>query len=122
MMIAMRSLEGEHDFAPLGGHVAPGSSTVREVYATRLWRDDDLVRFQIEANAFLPHQMRRIGGMLVAVGTGRLSLEAVSTVMDGHSDPVALGNVPALPPQGLCLMQVNYEDFPPYDHEADENL
>ena len=122
MRIALQSLEGEHDFAPLGGPVAPGKSTMRNVLATRLWREDDLVLFQVEANAFLPHQMRRIGGLLVAVGTGRLSLEGVRAMMDGHYDPWSLGKVSTLPPQGLCLMKVNYEDFPPHGYETNENL
>lgn len=113
MGTALQWLEGKHDFAPLSGPVSPGKSTIRNVYATRLWREGDLMSFEVEANAFLPHQMRRIGGLLVAVGTGCLSLEEVRAMMDGHSDPWPPGKVATLPPQGLCLMQVKYEDFPP---------
>jgi len=122
MRVALQWMDGEHDFAPLSGPVSPGESTIRRVYDTRLWREDDLVRFEVEANAFLPHQMRRIAGLLVAVGTGRLSLEEVRATMDGHSDPWEMGKVATLPPHGLCLMQVKYEDFPPNGHETHENL
>jgi len=122
MRIALQWLEGQHDFASLSGPVSLGKSTIRHVYATRLWREADLVRFEVEANAFLPHQMRRIGGLLVAVGTGRLPLEGARTVMDGHRDSWPQEKVATLPPQGLCLMQVNYEDFPPNGYETHENL
>ena len=116
MRVALRSLEGEHDFACLSGPVPYGNSTVRNVCATRLWRKEEIVQFDVEANAFLPHQMRRIAGLLVAVGTGRLSPEGVRAIMKGHSDLWVPEKVPTLPPQGLCLMQVNYEDFPPYGY------
>ena len=123
MKNALRSLEGERDFALLSGTVAPGKSTVRRVYATRLWRDENLVRIEVEANAFLPHQMRRIAGLLVAVGTGRMTLEGVRGVVNGNAGPLLqAANVCTMPPQGLCLMQVKYEDFPPNGHETHEDV
>ena len=113
MRVALRSLEGEHDFACLSGQVTSDKSTVRRVYATKLWREDSLTRFEVEANAFLPHQMRRIAGLLLAVGVGRLSPEGSRALLDGHVAPGPEIEVTTLPPQGLCLMRVNYEDFPP---------
>ena len=113
MRVALRSLEGEHDFACLSGQMAPGKSTVRQVYATKLWREDCLTRFEVEANAFLPHQMRRIGGLLLAVGVGRLSPEGSHAMLDGHIATGLETEVKTLPSQGLCLMRVNYEDFQP---------
>ena len=76
-------------------------------------RDGDTVRFQVEANAFLPHQMRRIAGLLVAIGNGRASPEAVPATLDGRSNPWSSGLARTMPPQGLCLLQVNYKDFLP---------
>ncbi len=111
MGVALRHLNGTHDFATLTGAVAAGKSTVRNVYATRLWREENLVRFEVEANAFLPHQMRRIAGLLLTVGTGHLSPEEIPSVLDGHADLQHMQPVATLPPQGLCLMQVNYKDF-----------
>ncbi len=114
MVVTLRRLIGRHDFAPLSGAVPPGRSTVRSIYATRLWREGEMVRFEVEANAFLPHQMRRIAGLLVAVGTGRLSPEGVWGMLNGHSDNRTMEKATTAPSQGLCLMQVKYEDFPPY--------
>lgn len=115
MALALMLLNGVHDFALLAGAVAPGKSTVRHIQATRLWREGELLRFEVEANAFLPHQMRRIAGLLVAVGVGRLSAEAVQGILDGHVDRRAVDKVVVTaPPQGLCLAQVKYEEFQPY--------
>ena len=114
MAVSLRLLIGRHDFAPLSGALAAGKSTVRSIYAARLWREVELVRFEVEANAFLPHQMRRIAGLLLAVGSGHLSPEGVWGILDGHSNLRAMEKLATAPPQGLCLMQVKYEDFPPY--------
>ncbi|MBI4199570.1 MAG: tRNA pseudouridine(38-40) synthase TruA [Chloroflexi bacterium] len=121
MGLALRLLEGVHDFASFGGPVASGKSTLRHVLATRLWRERELVQFEVEANAFLPHQMRRIAGMLVMVGTGRLSLEGVCALRD-RRPPVLSRMAPALPARGLSLMQVKYEDFPPHGRQTPEDI
>jgi tRNA pseudouridine38-40 synthase len=113
MAVALRLLNGRHDFAPLSGPVPAGKSTVRNIYATGLWKEGETVRFEVEANAFLPHQMRRIAGMLESVGSGRLSLEGVLSLLNGTSDQTRMKQVTSAPPQGLCLVQVKYEDFPP---------
>ncbi len=114
MSVALRWLEGTHDFGPLSGPVPAGKSTVRHIMSTALCKDNDLVYFEVEGNAFLPHQMRRIAGLLVAVGTGRASPEAACAIMSGHTSPdLARRASVTLPAHGLCLMKVKYEDFPP---------
>ena len=57
MRLALDWMIGEHDFAPLSGPVPPGKSTVRRILVGDVDRDEDTVRFQVEANAFLPHQI-----------------------------------------------------------------
>ena len=114
MAVALRLVNGRHDFAALCGPVPAGKSTVRNVHSTQLWRDGEMVRFEVEANAFLPHQMRRIAGMLESVGSGWLSLEGVLTLLNGTNTPAITDHITTAPAQGLCLMQVKYEDFPPY--------
>ena len=113
MRLALDWMIGEHDFAPLSGPVPPGKSTVRRILAGGVDRDEDTGRFQVEANAFLPHQMRRIAGLLVAVGNGRASPEAVPATLQGSTNPWSSGLARTMPPQGLCLLQVNYKDFLP---------
>ena len=108
---AARLYEGVHDFARFGGPLAdPGASTVREVHGARVERKGATIVFEVAGTAFLPHQVRRMAGALVDVGRGALSTEEIKQMIDGNeSDAVSR----SLPPQGLCLVEVKYADFPP---------
>ena len=111
MRRAARHLVGVHDFARFCGPLEKvGASTVREVFEASLSQREDLLRFDVEGNAFLPHQVRRMAGALAAVGRGRLTPDDVRVLVDkGPGQAVAH----TLPPHGLCLMKVTYADFPP---------
>ena len=112
MRAAAAHMEGVHDFANFGGALEdPEASTVRRVDRIDLESDGPpwRVTIDVEGNAFLPHQVRRMAGALVDVGTGRL------TVNDGKKQISLAGDAPparALPPQGLCLIRVNYPSPP----------
>ena len=111
MRDAAALLVGEHDFARFSGPLADRrASTVRRVYDAEVRRECRLITFDVSANAFLPHQVRRMAGALVEVGRGRLSLEGFAELLDGKR---GCGGAPSLPPHGLCLMRVAYADFPP---------
>ena len=58
----------------------------------------------MEAESFLPHQVRRTVGALRDVGTGRLTPEAFAMLRAGP--PSSAG--PVAPPQGLTLEAVRY--------------
>ncbi|MBI4202859.1 MAG: tRNA pseudouridine(38-40) synthase TruA [Chloroflexi bacterium] len=122
MQAALGLLQGSHDFGALAGSPGPGRSTIREVYATRLWQQEDRLNIEIEANAFLPHQMRRMAGMLVSVGAGRLSLEGVAALLERRAGAEHVKLAPTLPPHGLCLIEVRYKDFPPHEHQTQQDL
>jgi tRNA pseudouridine38-40 synthase len=111
MRDAAALLVGEHDFARFSGPLADGrASTVRRVYDAEVRRECRLITFDVSANAFLPHQVRRMAGALVEVGRGKLPLEGFAKLLDGKR---GCGGAPSLPPHGLCLMRVEYADFPP---------
>ena len=55
--------------------------------------------------AFLHRMVRCIAGMLVAVGTGRLSQAHVRHALSGSLEGP---QIPALPAQGLTLWRVDY--------------
>lgn len=100
-------LVGEHDFAAFAGPVdPPDASTIRRMFATSIQRDGQLLKLEFEANAFLPHQVRRTVGALAAVGRGRLSVSAFEALLRG-AVPGTAG--PAAPAHGLCLVQVMYD-------------
>ena len=108
MIEAAAALEGVHDFARFSGPLErPDASTVREILAIDIREDGETVRIKVIGNAFLPHQVRRMAGALVDVGLGKLTIEGVQGLLIG---PVAGVVARALPPQGLCLVSVQYEN------------
>ena len=110
MRVAAAHMQGINDFAKFGGALEdPEASTIRRVDRVDLESDGSLVTIDVEGNAFLPHQVRRMAGALVDVGTGRLTVSDVEKQisMAGDAPPAR-----ALPPQGLCLIRVKYEDDP----------
>ena len=109
---------GEHDFAsfcrrrtvsgPDGAEIV--ASTIRRVRRAE-WRrlPDDLLRFEIEANAFCHQMVRSITGTLVDIGRGRSRVADLAAVL-AAADRSAAGQV--APPHGLCLWAVTYPSDP----------
>ena len=113
MQQALAYLEGRRDFAPFSSAVEPGKSTVRLLTRTAVWREANEAYLELEGNAFLPQQVRRIAGTVLQVGLGKRTIEAFQALADsgvrGAADWV-------LPAHGLCLRRVNYPDFPPGEY------
>ena len=120
MREALSYLEGIHDFAPFSGPIEDGKSTVRQVYRASLWTEGDEVRVELEGNAFLPQQVRRIVGALLEVGLRRLTLQEFKAIADSDIRGAARWVLPA---HGLCLRCVHYELFSSRDHaeESDDH-
>ena len=109
MASAAQSLVGKHDFRPLSPGFPPDKSANRRVTRWDVWREDEAVIFECEANGFLKHQIRRANGLLLAVGKGRWPASVVADVLTGKCDEeVGWDSIPA---HGLCLMKVTYPDF-----------
>jgi tRNA pseudouridine38-40 synthase len=63
--------------------------------------------YEIEANAFLFHMVRRIVRLQVTIAQGKLPVESILMYLsDEHSDPVK----GLAPPHGLNLVGVRYPD------------
>ena len=117
MQAAADMFIGAHDFRRFAAHRPDKPNSVRCVSRAALERSGDTITFEVVANAFLHHQVRRMAGALADVGRGRLSLDDLRTMIDnGQTDKMAH----SLPPQGLCLMSVEYADFPPRANPIDE--
>ncbi len=109
-------LQGEHDFASFTRPDQAGRRTVRTVYRCSLQRRGPLLLLDMEANAFLPQQVRRTVGALVELGRGRLS---PAELVDMLARPRPGAARWAAPPHGLCLMRVYY-DQEIFDHAFEE--
>ena len=77
------------------------------MFRVSVWRNGALVGVDMEANAFLPQQARRIAGTLTRVGRGKLVEAEVGALLDGTSSE---SSGPTLPAHGLYLMQVDYPE------------
>ena len=108
---AAKNLIGRHDFARFGSSTnKTGARTIREIYEATVYQKVEIVTFEVEANAFLTHQVRRMAGALVDVGRGALSNKELKLMID-RNESGAVSRT--LPPQGLSLVEVKYADFPP---------
>jgi tRNA pseudouridine38-40 synthase len=96
---------GERDWAAFAGAVPDGYPTVRTLTRIDVRRcGPHRLTVTMEADGFLPHQVRRTVGALERVGRGKLSAQAFARLAEGP--PSSAG--PAAPPQGLTLLAVRY--------------
>lgn len=108
MTAAAELLEGVHDFARFAGRLERAdASTVREVHSIEIRECGESVHIEVIGNAFLPHQVRRMAGSLVDAGLGKLTTEHIRQMLEGRPSGVTAR---ALPPHGLCLVSIQYED------------
>lgn len=99
-------LVGEYDFATFG-RPPVGDNSVRHVIRAEWRREDMLLKFIIEANAFLYRMVRSMVGSLCLVGAGDWEVSEFARVF--YSADRALAG-PTAPPQGLCLLAVEYQE------------
>ena len=107
MRLCLPYILGRRNFAPFSGPVPPEKQTYREIYDANLVKNGNLVVFEIEGNAFLPQQVRRIASALIQVGVGKMQPEEFEKL--ANSDKLGACNLVA-PPEGLCLMKVKYNN------------
>ncbi len=101
-------LHGTHDFAAFGTPPRPGGSTIRTVFQAEWQTREEGMRFQVTANAFLYHMVRRMVFLQVLAGQGRISLEALQGAIEAPQSQVAPLTPGLAPPQGLVLKEVHY--------------
>ncbi len=111
MASAAQSLVGTHDFRPLAPGFPAEKSASRRVTRWDVWREDEAVIFECEANGFLKHQIRQTNGLLLEVGKGRWPASVVADVLTGKCEEKI--GWPSIPAFGLCLMKVTYPDTIP---------
>ena len=107
MAEAARSLCGLHDFAPFAqaDPSKPDESTKVKVEAVDVYEDGPSVFIRIQGSHFLWKMVRRIVGVLVEIGRGKLSVGDVAKIMSSSAVSVAEFTAP---PSGLSLEKVTY--------------
>ena len=105
MRQAAEYLVGEHDFASFCGNPRMKKSTVRLVDSITVERRKDRVIFTLHGTGFLQNMVRIIVGTLLEVGRGYWPPEQVQAILEAKDRKQA---GPTAPPEGLCLMKVDY--------------
>jgi tRNA pseudouridine38-40 synthase len=108
MAQASRCLLGQHDFSSFG-RPPQGDNPVRSVSRAE-WAtgsDENVLTFDISANAFLYRMVRGLVGSLVQVGSRQLSPDEFEAILLAH-DPGRVKQV--APAHGLCLVRVDYDE------------
>lgn len=102
---AARLLPGLHDFASFGTPPRPGGRTHRVVFSAAWEPRSGGLLFEVSANAFLYHMVRRMVYLQVQVGKNLLALESFAQAVQA-AQPQPPGLSPA---RGLALKEVLYE-------------
>ncbi|MGD2077445.1 MAG: tRNA pseudouridine(38-40) synthase TruA [Chloroflexota bacterium] len=101
---AAQAIVGRHDFATFG-QPPQGVNTEREVFNAEWREQEELLRFEIEANAFLYRMVRSLVGSMKAVGEGRWTVTDFVAALASRDRSRAAQTAP---PHGLCLTAVHY--------------
>lgn len=98
---------GRHDFGSFRTSGCSAKTTLREVFAVDLRREERLLIIDVKGSGFLRNMVRMMVGTLVEVGQGKREVRAVSDLLAGLEGSVAAHTAPA---HGLCLMEVWYHE------------
>ena len=104
---AVKYLIGEHDFKSFKASGTSSKSSVRIIYDAKVERKGDIITITLTGNGFLYNMVRIISGTLVEVGEGKIEPVKVKEILDAK-DRLKAGKT--LPPTGLCLVNVEYDD------------
>ena len=100
-------LQGEHDFAAFGTSPRTGGATIRYVFEAGWSVDGENLFFDITADAFLTHMVRRLVFHQVEIGRGNREIKSVEEYVKDKRNPLVQGLAPS---QGLFLKRVNFPE------------
>jgi tRNA pseudouridine38-40 synthase len=100
-----RLLIGTHDFAAFGTPPRAGGSTLRTVYVADWVQNGSVLSFEVSANGFLYHMVRRMVFTQILVAQDRFAVQDVARALQQAPRKIVQG---LAPPQGLTLLAVEY--------------
>lgn len=107
MKKAAQYFEGEHDFKAFKSSGTSSKSSVRTIYKAKVIEmPNNRIYIELTGNGFLYNMVRIITGTLVDVGIGKIEPEDIKNIIDAKDRSLA-GKT--LPPQGLYLLNVEYD-------------
>jgi len=105
MQEACKLFIGEHDFSAfrnLGSSVKTTKRTISESYIVK---EGNIIKYYVSADGFLYNMVRIIVGTLLQVGSGKIKVEDISSIIASKNRRRAGKSAPA---SGLCLQEVYY--------------
>jgi tRNA pseudouridine38-40 synthase len=102
---AARVVIGEHDFSAFKKKDEIYNNPVREIVRAGVKRKGDLIYFIVEARGFLRYMVRNIVGTLVLVGSGKITADEFSAILESKEREKA---GPTAPARGLFLRKIKY--------------
>jgi len=100
---------GTHDFSAFRGQNCTAVTSLRRIDAIEINQHGPLITIDVTGGGFLKHMVRIMAGTLVDIGRGRFSPGLIAELLQTPNR--CRGGVTA-PPQGLCLLRVNYSPTP----------
>jgi tRNA pseudouridine38-40 synthase len=81
------------------------STNTRTIHHSAWHQQDDLLIYRVTGSGFLHHMVRNLVGTFIEVGSGRLSPDAIPTILAARNRHAA---GPTAPARGLFLVEVIY--------------
>ncbi|MGC4099139.1 MAG: tRNA pseudouridine(38-40) synthase TruA [Nitrospira sp.] len=100
------ALIGSHDFSSFQTQPTDNDNPMCHLQRFTVSRSGDRLRIDAYADRFLKQMIRSIVGTLVEVGLNKRTPDSLRTILHAR-DRSAAGKT--APPQGLCLMRVDYD-------------
>jgi len=98
-------LLGTQDFTSFRATECQAKSPVKTLERLEIFRVGEEIHIEVSARSFLHHMVRNITGTLKMVGEEKWTAADVAAALAARARKAA---GPTAPPQGLCLMKVDY--------------
>ncbi|ABO48804.1 tRNA pseudouridine synthase A [Desulforamulus reducens MI-1] len=98
-------LLGTYDFKSFQAQGTPVKDTIRTIYRADIIEDAPVINLYLRGNGFLYNMVRIITGTLLNIGFGKIKPEDMVKIIESKNRTLAGTTAP---PQGLCLMEVEY--------------
>lgn len=105
MRLAINDFLGEHDFKPFVSEEAIKSSYVRTIYSVDMKKEGDIITISFTGNGFMKYQVRNMVGVLIKIGSGKLTTDSVKNILNGTMDKIKIITAKG---SGLYLKEVVY--------------
>lgn len=106
MQLASNYLVGKHDFSSFRAAECQAKTPIRTITQLNVFREGNLVIFDLRANAFLQHMVRNIVGCLVYIGKGKYPASWMYELLKSGNRTYA---PPTFSPAGLYLADIKYD-------------